>query len=55
MPLIYWHEVLAEFLGGLGTAVVLGLFAYITRRHIFFKVVRRTAKHLREEGVSEEK
>lgn len=46
---MFWHDVLAEFLGGLGTALVLGVFAYITRKHVFFKIVRKTATHLREE------
>jgi hypothetical protein len=46
---MFWQEVGAEFLGGLGTALVLGFVAYITRKHVFFKIVRRTAKHLKEE------
>lgn len=49
MPHPFWHDVFAEFLGGLGTAMILGAFAYITRKHIFFRVVRKTARHLREE------
>lgn len=51
---MFWHDVFAEFLGGLGTALVLGFFAYITRRHVFFKIVRKTARHLREETRSTE-
>ena len=46
----FLQEVLAEFLGGLGTALVLGLVAYLTRKHVFFRIVRKTAKHIREEN-----